>query len=79
MNSHTMSSESTRADAEAVLPARVAQDEADEDGRDDPGLVEPVGDQVRAVGRDDRDRHLDQVVVREPHQALGDEAGDRAR
>ena len=62
-------------------PAVVAEDDRGQDGRDDPGLVEGVGQQVRPVGEDDRDRQLDEVVVHERHEPGRNETGgdpDRA-
>ena len=61
-------------------PAAVVAERDARDGRgDDPGLVECVGGQVRAVGQDHRQAYLDQVVADAGQDARRGEARDRAK
>ena len=45
------------------------------DGGDHPGDVQPLGGEVRGVGRQQRDRHLDRRVL-DAHANLRDDPAD---
>ena len=83
MNSQTMSSASSAVGAEADRSPVRADHDAGDDRRDDPGLVQAVGEDVRAVGGGERDRQLDREIVdeamsREASQPPGEADGDAA-
>ena len=63
--------------------AFAAQHDAGHHRRDDPGLVDGIGDEIGSVGGQDRDRQLDQLIL-DPRNELGGDcaketADDRAQ
>ena len=58
-----------------MRPAVVADDDAGDNRRDDPRLMEPVGDQICAVRRRQGERELDEVVIGDRDRP-GDEIAD---
>ena len=75
MNSHTMSSESTVRTLRRFCPPALPSTRPTMTVAMIPDSWSRSAIRYGAVGRDDGDRHLDQVVVGEAHQSLGDEPG----